>query len=106
MVWLEGENSITLTPPYTIEETDLFVAYYSSAEWSCHLALNWALPVNVIDLYAEFRCMTNGLPGVSKGLLGACQLFGIDAIAESKKEGARQRIILGSPYTEEEKNIF
>lgn len=82
MVWLEGENSITLTPPYPIGETDLFVAYYSSAEWSCHLALNWALPVNVIDLYAEFRCMTNGLPGVSKGLLGACQLFGIDAIAE------------------------
>jgi DNA polymerase I len=86
-----------------MSETDLFIAYYSSAEWGCHLALNWPLPVNVIDLYPEYRLITNGLPGVSKGLLGACQRFGVDTISESEKEAARIRIMQGPPYTDKEK---
>ena len=102
-VWLEGKDPLTLTPPYPISESDLFVAYFSSAEWNCHLALGWPLPENVIDLYAEFRNMTNGLPGVSKKLLGACQHYGVTTISELEKESARQRIMRGPPYTEEEK---
>lgn len=102
-VWLEGEDFITLRPFYPMGETDLFVAYYSSAEWNCHLALGWPLPVNVIDLYPEFRRLTNGLPGVSKGLLGACQRFGVNAISESEKESSRLRIMQGPPYTDKEK---
>lgn len=86
-----------------MRETDLFVAYYSSAEWGCHLALNWPLPLNVIDLYSEFRILTNGRPGISKRLLGACSLFGVNAISESEKEVARNRIIEGPPYTDKEK---
>src|SRR5450759_2537306 len=105
-IWLEGKDPITLTPPYPMGENDLFIAYYSSAEWGYHLTLNWPLPVNVIDLYAEFRNITNGLPGVSKSLLGACQQYGIAAIAESEKESARIRILQGPPYTEDEKNYI
>jgi DNA polymerase I len=51
----------------------------------------------------EYRKTTNGLPGVSKSLLGACQQYGITAIAESEKNTARIRIMQGPPYTEEEK---
>ena len=97
-VWLEGNDPFTLKPPYLMGETDLFVAYFSSAEWGCHLALNWPLPVNVVDLYPEFRKITNGLPGISKSLLGACRQSGIAAIAESEKESARQRIIHAPLY--------
>ncbi len=56
----------------------LFVAYYASAEIGCHLALDWEIPVNILDLYVEFRNLTNGLPtpcGV--GLLGAMSYFGL-----------------------------
>ncbi len=105
-VWLEGKNPLTLKPPYPMDETDLFVAYFSSAEWGCHLALNWPLPIHVVDLYPEFRKITNGLPGVSKSLLGACQQYGIAAIAESEKESTRQRIMQGPPYTEKEKSYI
>lgn len=54
-VWLEGKDPLTLTPPYPISESDLFVAYFSSAEWNCHLALGWPLPENVIDLYGRVQ---------------------------------------------------
>ena len=105
-IWLEGRDFASINPPYPMGENDLFIAYYSSAEWGCHLALGWPLPVNVIDLYAEFRKIINGLPGVSKSLLGACQHYGVAAIAESEKESTRIRIMQGSPYTEEEKNYI
>lgn len=102
-IWLEDKDTLTLKPPYPISESDLYVAYYSSAEWGCYLSLNWPLPINVIDLYSEFRVLTNGRPGVSKGLLGACHLFGVNAISESEKEVARIRIMQGPPYTDKEK---
>jgi DNA polymerase-1 len=102
-IWLEGKDPSTLIPPYSMGETDLLISYYSSAEWGCHLVLNWPLPINVVDLYSEFRLLTNGLPGISKGLLGACQMFGVSAISGSEKEAARIRIMQGPPYTEEEK---
>ncbi|MGO8902392.1 MAG: DNA polymerase I, partial [Isosphaeraceae bacterium] len=59
-------------PPYPIGPDTLFVAYYASAELGCHLALEWELPERVLDLYVEFRRLTNGLdPYCGNGLLGA-----------------------------------
>jgi DNA polymerase I len=55
------------------------------------------------DLYSEFRLITNGLLGISKGLLGACQRFDVNAISESEKGAFRDRILQGPPYTKEEK---
>src|SRR4051812_40340720 len=52
-------------PPFDIGPETLFVAYYASAELGCFLALDWGLPVAVVDLFAEFRVLTNGLPLVS-----------------------------------------
>lgn len=102
-IWLEGDDQLSMNPPYSMGEQDLFVGYYSSAEWGCHLNLNWPLPINVVDLYSEFRLITNGLPGISKGLLGACQRFGVNAISESEKGTFRDRILQGPPYTAEDK---
>lgn len=60
----------------------------------------------MVDLYPEYRRLTNGIPGISKGLLGACKIFGINAIAESEKEQARDRILQGAPYSEDEKEFI
>ncbi len=38
--------------------------------------------------------------------MGACQQYGIAAIAESEKESARQKILQGPPYTDEEKTYI
>ena len=48
-------------PPFDIGGNVLFVAYYASAEMGCFQQLGWSMPVNVLDLYTEFRCETNGL---------------------------------------------
>jgi len=50
------------SPPYPTGPDVLFVAYYAPAELSCHLAVGWPLPARVLDLYAEFKCLTSGLP--------------------------------------------
>lgn len=87
-------------PPYPVESPNaVFLAYYASAEWGCHLALGWSLPRNVIDLYAEFRNLTNGLPVPSgNGLLGALRWFGLDVMAASEKKDMRDLILSGGPW--------
>src|SRR5215475_6814578 len=76
--WLDGELLVA-HPPYTCDRSSLFVAFYSSAEWGCHLALGWPLPHYVLDLFCEFRCLTNGrtLP-LGASLLGALSWYGLD----------------------------
>lgn len=91
-------------PPFGIGPRSLVVAYYASAEMGCHLALGWDMPEYVLDLYAEFRCMTNGrsLP-CGWGLLGALAFFGLDGIEAADKESMRDLAIRGGPWTAEER---
>src|SRR5215471_16192487 len=59
---LFGDDLLALKhPPYPLGPDVLFVAYYASAELGCHLALNWALPARVLDLYVEYSNRRNGL---------------------------------------------
>ena len=61
LIRLWGEELLRLTgPPYSVAPDSLFVAFYGSAELGCHLALDWLMPTRVLDLYAEFRCLTSG----------------------------------------------
>jgi hypothetical protein len=61
-IWLEpGE-----TPANPLPADALYVAFSASAEWGCYLALGWDLPVYVCDLFAEFRCLTNGCLGCGR----------------------------------------
>jgi DNA polymerase I len=87
-------------PPYRTDVKALFVAYYASAELGCHIALGWQMPVHVLDLYAEFRNVTNGLPTpAGRGLLGALAYFGLDHIAATKKDAARDLVMRGGPWS-------
>ena len=91
-----------LKDPLPIAPEDLFVAYYASAEMGCHLALNWPLPTNVLDLFTEFRTYGNGrdeqlgLKGAS--LLAALAHFGLSHLDPDVKSHWRERIIAGPPY--------
>jgi DNA polymerase-1 len=80
-------------PPYPIGADTLFVAYYASAEIGCHLAHNWPVPARVLDLYVEFRNLTNGreLPA-GAGLIGALTYFGLP-IGLYDKERIRNLIL-------------
>jgi DNA polymerase I len=92
------------TPPYPIGRNALLVSFVFNAEGTCHLARNWALPVHVLDLNAEFRNITNGrLVPAGKGLLGALTYFGLDCIDAKQKDEMRKRIMQGPPFTPEEK---
>lgn len=101
---LWGDELNCPSPPFGIGNDSLILAYYSSAEMGCNLALGWQLPENVIDLYAEFRSLTNGqvLP-CGNGLLGALSYFGLDGIASLEKEAMRELILRGGDYTELER---
>ena len=76
--------------PFPTDRGVLFVAYFAPAELACFLALGWSLPRRVLDLYAEFRCLTNGLnPSHGNGLLAALAWHGLDAIEASQKTAMR-----------------
>jgi DNA polymerase-1 len=85
----------------------VYVAYLASAELGCHLALQWELPVHVVDVYAEFRNLTSGLvmPG-GNSLLGALQWFGLGGISSVEKSAMRELAMRGGPYSAEEKGAL
>ena len=69
-------------PPFDVGADTLFVAYYASAELGCFLALHWPMPARILDLFAEFRATSNGLPTpCGSGLLGALQWYGLEGMA-------------------------
>lgn len=90
--------------PISLGSNALYVAYYASAEFGCHLSLGWPLPINVLDLFTEFRNITNGKTLVcGAGLLGALAWFGFESIGAAEKGNMRELIMNGGPWTKEEK---
>lgn len=94
-------------PPFEIESKVLVVAYFATAEMNCFIALGWPLPCYVLDLYVEFRNMTNGLQTIAgNGLLGAMIHFGLDTIGATEKNEMRELALRGGSYTESEKSAL
>jgi hypothetical protein len=103
--WME--DTPRRKPPFAVGPDVLVVAYFASAEMGCYLALGWELPRLVLDLYPEFRVLTNGysVPG-GNGLLGALQWFGLSAIDGAKKDYMRERILAGGTYSADEQRAI
>jgi DNA polymerase I len=100
-LWRDGFAS---APPYPTGPDTLFIAYYASAEVSCHLALGWPVPERVLDLFAEFRNRTNGVPiGNGAGLLGALAFHGLDGIGAIEKDDMRTLVLGGGPWSNAER---
>jgi hypothetical protein len=106
-VW---EDQLGDSPPYSVEEDSLFVAYNAEAEFGFHLALGWPLPTRVLDLYFEFRHRTSGLPGWpprrSRKLLDAMSFFGLSGLDAIEKQETVKRILRGPPWSEEERQTI
>jgi len=94
-------------PPFPIGNDSLFVAYYASAELGCFLAQGWTMPERVLDLYLEFRNMTNGLAvPCGSGLLGAMEFFGLGGIDVAEKAEMRELALRGGRYSESEREAL
>jgi DNA polymerase I len=101
------QDEFGVEPPYPTGPHSLFVAYYASAEIGCHLALGWPAPEHVLDLFAEFRNHTNGIPPASgSGLLGALAYYGFDSIGVVEKGQMRDLILRGAPWSEAERTTI
>jgi DNA polymerase-1 len=92
-------------PPYRVDDRTLFVAYYASAELTCHLALGWPMPRNILDLFVEYRNRTNHSNEVQPpaGLLDALDHFHLDSISLQTKKHWRDVVLRGGPWTTEER---
>jgi DNA polymerase I len=102
--WRITRGNFGAAPPFSTGPETLFIAYYSSAELGCFKALNWKMPERVLDLFVEFRCLTNGtrVPGETDSLIGALDHFGLDLIGTHYKKDMVARILQGPPYSNSE----
>jgi DNA polymerase-1 len=89
--------------PFSVGREALCVAYFASAEMDSFLKLGWQLPENVLDLYVEFRCFTNGTTPVNgANLLGALLYFGLPTISAQHKDAMRDLTLRGGPWSQQE----
>lgn len=105
--WWQEELAALSEAPFPTDESALFLAYNASAEMACFAALGWSQPKSIVDLYAEFRNLTNGknLPA-GKGLVGALAYFGETSIGAVQKGEMRDLILAGGPWSEEQKRAI
>lgn len=100
-IWFRGEIEC---PFDFLSNDELFCAYFSTAELSCHLALGWPLPKNVLDLFVEYRVKTNGLPNPGGlDILSVAKMFGLQTLESSYKTSMRDLVLSGGPWSDTEK---
>ncbi len=93
--------------PFPTCDKALCVAYFASAEMDCFQVLGWALPTHLLDLFTEFRCLTNGLrPAHGNGLLGALLHYGLPAISGEQKDAMRDLVLTGGPWNKSEREAI
>lgn len=86
--------------PFDTGPGAVLVAYYAAAELGCFAALGWPPPARVLDLYAEHRVETNGLPRpCGDGLLGALALRGLAHLDAGEKEAMRRLVLERDDWT-------
>jgi DNA polymerase-1 len=91
-------------PPFETGEDVALITYFAPAEVQSMLALQWSIDVSIIDLFAEFRCYTNGDPRVSRrGLVHALDYFGLTDLIPDEKEDMRTLILSGGPWNKKQR---
>jgi len=105
-LWAD-ELSRLRAAPFRTDSRSLFVAYAAAAEFSVFQVLGWPAPQRVLDLFFEFRALTNGLLTPSgSGLLGALVHHGLPAMDGGEKEAMRELAIRGGPFTDAERTAL
>lgn len=100
----QDELSAMKSAPFPTSEKALWMAFYASAELDCFNVLGWEQPTHVLDLFVEFRWLTNGLQlPQGRSLLGALFYFGLSSIAGEQKDAMRDLILSSGPWSKSEK---
>ena len=98
---------VRITAAFSHRADSVLIAYYASAELGCFRALGWQFPTFVLDLFTEFRALTNGRNTPNgASLLGALTYFGLDGIDASEKQDLRTLILSGGPWSAEEREAI
>jgi len=100
-VWVERRGQPP--PPILCRPGALLVSYLASAEVACLLRLGWPVPDWTLDLFAEFRAITNGRHNGGASLAAAVSYFGGDVVDVVHKEAMRDLALRGGDYTGEER---
>ena len=94
------QDELEAEPPFSTGDDVLFVAYFASAEVGCFLSLGWPVPTRILDLYTEFRNITNGISlPAGRGLLSALSHHGISSITADQKHEERALVMGGGPWS-------
>jgi len=103
----QGDLQNMKTPPFETGEDIALVCYFAPAEVQSMLAMGWGLDVSIIDLFAEFRCQTNGNPNVGrKSLVSALQFNGLDHLIPEEKDSMRDLILSGGPWSKGQRSAI
>ena len=103
----QGDLQQMKTPPFETGEDIALVCYFAPAEVQSMLALGWDLDLSVIDLFAEFRCDTNGDPDAGrKSLVNALQFNGLDHLIPKEKDSMRDLILSGGPWSKAQRSAI
>ena len=95
------------TTPFETGENIASVCYFAPAEVQSMLALGWDLNLSVIDLFAEFRCQTNGDPNAGrKSLVNALQFNRLDHLIPKEKDSMRDLILSGGPWSKDQRSAI
>ena len=104
--WQDDLSAMT-SPPFETGRDIALVTYFAPAEIQSILALSWDIDVSIIDLFAEFRCATNGDPRVGhKSLIGALRFYGLDHLVPEHKDAMRDLILSGGPWTKDQEKAI
>ena len=104
--WRDELLSMTVAP-FDIGSETLVVAYFAPAEIQCFMALGWPMPENLLDLFPEFRRLTNGqYLAYGKGLVGALRYFDLERFVPAQKDVMRQLIASGGPWSADQETAI
>ena len=104
--WQDDLSAMT-TPPFETGEDIALVTYFAPAEVQSLLTLSWEVEASIIDLFAEFRCITNGDPRAGKkSLISALHFFELDHLAPEDKDAMRNMILSEGPWTKDQREAI
>jgi hypothetical protein len=109
LITLRGDELATLRQaPFDTSPDTLFCAYNAEAEMSVFLELGWQAPRAILDLWPEFRAITNGRrrPSDKTRLVDMLAYYGIFSIDVEAKDLMHDLARRGPPYTPEEWDVL
>lgn len=72
---LRHDQFNTITPPFDIEPESLILMVSANDVLGCFLEIGWPMPINILDLGVESRCLRNGLVDDDDCSLSAAMAF-------------------------------